>query len=173
MPFEGEALVIWGRAGARPLVLAAIHRPGRQGPVTEVVLAAMRPGRRPGMARRVLAARGPGVESPATVNWLAQDRRREVHWEEGGLKIWAGIGRRSVPARVPGWLLGGRAGSPSSLPTRAFMAHVEVVATEGGQVAPFAGRHRAVLFSTACLAADPLRLRLPLAKRVEATPELT
>ena len=173
MPFEGEALVIWGRAGARPLVLAAIHRPGRQGPVIEVVLAAMRQGRRPGMARRVLAARGPGVESPATVNWLAQDRRREVHWEEGGLKIWAGIGRRSVPARVPGWLLGGRAGGSSSLPTRAFMAHVEVVASEGGQVAPFAGRHRAVLFSTARLAADPSRLRLPLPKGVEATPELT
>lgn len=171
MPFEGEALVVWGHAGARPLVLGAIHHPGAEGPVIELVLAAMRPGRRPGMARRVLAAGGPGVEPP--VKWLAQDRLREVHWEEGGLKIWAGVGRRSVAARIPGWLLGELGSGRSSLPTRAFLAHVEVVVPEVGQLAPFAGRRRGLLFSTARLAADPPRLRLPLPKRVETTPELT
>jgi hypothetical protein len=174
VPFEGEALVIWGHAGARPLVLGAIHYPAAAaGPRFELVLAGMTPGVRPGMVRRVLAASGPGIDRPATVSWHAQDRLREVHWEEGGLKVWAGIGRRSVPARVPGWLLGERGDGRPSLPTRAFLAHVEVVVPEGGQLAPFAGRRRGLLFSTARLADDPPRLRLPLPKRAEAAPELS
>ena len=173
MPFEGEALVVWARAGARPLVLGAVHHPGAEGPIIELVLAAMRPGPRPGMTRRVLAAGGPGVEAPATVSWLAQDRLREVHWEEGGLKIWAGVRRRSVPARVPGWLLAEGTGGRPLLPTRVFLAHVEVVVSEGGDLAAFAGRRHGLLFSTARLAADPPRLRLPLPKRAEPTPELT
>jgi hypothetical protein len=174
MPFEGEALVVWGRAGARPIVLGAIHHArAAKGPITEVVMAAMTPGRRPGMTRRVLAVGGPRVEPSAKVNWLARDRLREVHWEEGGLKIWAGVGRRSMPARLPAWLLGERGSGRPSLPARVFLAQVEVVVPEGGQLAPFAGRRRGLLFSTARLAADPPRLRLPLAKRVEAAPELT
>jgi hypothetical protein len=174
MPFEGEILVIWGHAGPRPVVLGAIHHVrAAGGPLTELVLGGMTPGRRPGMVRRVLAAGGPRVDLPAKVNWLAQDRLREVHWQEGGLKIWAGVGRRSVPVRVPGWLLGEPRGCRPSLPIRAFLAHVEVVVPEGGQLAPFAGRRRGVLFSTARLAADPLRLRLPLPKRVEPAPEVS
>jgi hypothetical protein len=174
MSFEGEALVVWGHAGARPLVLGAVHHLRvAGGPVIEVVMVAMTPGRRPGLTRRVLAVRGKGLEPAATLNWLAQDRLREVRWEEGGLKIWAGIGRRSVPGRIPGWLLGELGSGRPSLPTRAFIAHVEVVVPEVGQLAPFAGRRHGVLFSTARLAADPPRLRLPLSKRVEPTPELT
>jgi hypothetical protein len=173
VPFEGEVLAVWGRTGARPVVLAAVHRVAARGPVIELVLAGVAPGRRPGMVRRVLAASGPGVDLPASVNWLAQDRLREVHWDEGGLKMWAGTGRRSIPARVPAWLLGeGRKGRPS-LPTRVFLAQVEVVVPKDGQLAPFAGRRHGMLFSTACLVTDPPRLRLPLPNRVEATPELS
>jgi len=172
MPFEGEALVVWSHAGVRPLVLGAIHHLRvAGGPVIEVVMAGVTPGRRPGIARRVLAVRGKGLEPAATLSWLAQDRLREVHWEEGGLRIWAGIGRRSLPGRIPGWLLGELGRGRSSLPIRAFLAQVEVVAPEGGQLGPFAGRRRGVLFSTARLAADPPRLRLPLSRRVEPAPE--
>ncbi|MGH8975086.1 MAG: hypothetical protein ACRD0C_18025, partial [Acidimicrobiia bacterium] len=61
LPFQGEALVIWGRAGSRPLMLGAIHYSATAtGPGVELVLAAMRRGPRPGMVRRLLAAGGRG-----------------------------------------------------------------------------------------------------------------
>ncbi len=165
--------MIWGRAGSRPLMLGAIHYSATAtGPGVELVLAAMRRGPRPGMVRRLLAAGGRGVEHPGTVAWIARDRIREVHWHDGGLKIWAGVGRRSVAARIPAWLLGEQTGQ-RSLPTRMFLAHVEVVVPEGSDLAVFAGHRHGVLFSTARLAADPPRLRIPLAKRVEAAPELS
>ncbi len=171
--FQGEALVIWGRAGSRPLVLGAIHYAATPaGPGVELVTATMRRLPRPGMVRRLLAAGGRGAEPPGRVAWVARDRIREVHWHEGGLKIWAGVGRRSVSARVPAWLLG-RQTDKRSLPTRLFLAHVEVVVPEGSDLAVFAGHRHGVMFSTARLAADPPRLRLPLAKRVEAAPELS
>jgi hypothetical protein len=173
LSFQGEALVIWGRAGTRPLVLGAIHYAATPtGPGVELVMATMRRVPRPGMVRRLLAVGGRGVESPGRVAWVARDRIREVHWHEGGLKIWAGVGRRSVTAPIPAWLLGQRK-VKGSLPTRLFLAHVEVVVPEGSDLAIFAGHRHGVLFSTARLAADPPRLRLPLAKRVEAAPELS
>ena len=173
-PFEGEALLVWGRAGLRPLAFGAIHYTGTaEGPGVDLVLAALAPGRHPKMVRRVLATGGRGVEPPGRVAWVVRDRIREVHWHDGGLKIWAGIGGRSVPSRIPGWLLGERAAGGSSLPTRVFVAHLEVMVPEDGQLAVFAGRRHGLLFSTARLAGDPPRLRIPLPKRVEATPELT
>lgn len=171
VPFEGEALMVWSHAGAHPLVLAAIHHAAAvDGPVIELVMVGMASGRRPQMVRRVVAASGPGTE-PAALKWFAQDRLREVHWEEDGLRVWAGIGRRSVPARVPGWLLGERGRGRPSLPTRTFLAQVEVVVPEGSQLATFAGRRHGLLFSTARLATDPPRLRRPRPKRAEAAPE--
>ncbi|MGH8991817.1 MAG: hypothetical protein ACRDZ7_09860, partial [Acidimicrobiia bacterium] len=171
VPFQGEALVIWGRVGTRPLVLGAVHytAPASE-PGVEVVLATKARGARPAMVRRLLAAGGRGVEPPGTVAWIARDRIREVHWHDGGLRIWAGVGNRSVTAPVPGWLLGEQTGH-RSLPTRVFLAHVEVVAPEGSDLAAFAGHRHGVLFSTARLAGDPPRLRIPLPKRVEAAPE--
>lgn len=155
-------------------MFAAIHYVATtEGPGVELVMAAMKAGRHPTMVRRLLAAGGRGVDPPGTVAWVARDRVREVHWQGGGLKIWAGIGGRPVPARVPGWLLDERTSGGQSLPTRVFLAHVEMVVPEAGPLAPFAGRRHGLLFSTARLAGDPPRLRLPLAKRVEATPELT
>ena len=45
MPFEGEALVVWGHAGAHPVVLGAIHHLRvAGGPVIEVVMAGVTPG---------------------------------------------------------------------------------------------------------------------------------
>ena len=173
LPFQGEALLVWGRSGTRPLVLGAIHYSATAtGPGVELVLATMRRFPRPGMVRRLLAAGGRGVEHPGTVAWIARDRIREVHWHEGGLKIWAGVGRRSVSAKIPSWLLGEQTGR-RSLPTRVFLAHVEVMVPEDSQLSVFAGHRHGVMFSTARLASDPPRLRLPLTKRVEAAPELS
>ena len=173
-PFEGEALLVWGRAGLRPVAFGAIHYTGTaEGPGVDLVLAALSPGRRPKMVRRVLASGGRGADPPGRVAWVVRDRVREVHWHEGGLKIWAGIGGRSVPAPVPGWLLGTRSETGPGLPTRVFIVHLEVVVPEAGSLAPFAGRRHGLLFSTARLAGDPPRLRIPLPKRVEATPEMT
>ena len=173
-PFEGEALLVWGRAGLRPLAFGAIHYTGTpDGPGVDLVVAAPVPGRHPQMVRRVLATGGRNAEPPGRVAWVVRDRIREVHWHDGGLKIWAGVGRRSVRSHVPGWLLGERAAGRPSLTARVFVAHLEVMVPEDGQLAPFAGRRHGLLFSTARLAGDPPRLRIPLPKRVEATPELT
>ena len=173
VPFQGEALVIWGRLGSRPVVLGAIHYSvTASGPGVELVLGRLALGPRPTMRRRLLAAGGRGAEHPGTVAWIVRDRIREVHWHDGGLKIWAGVGRRAVGARVPGWLLGDQTGQ-RSLPTRMFLAHVEVVVPEGSELSMFAGHRHGVMFSTARLASDPSRLRLPIPKRVEAAPELS
>ena len=48
-----------------------------------------------------------------------------------------------------------------------------MIVPEGSDLAVFAGHRHGVMFSTARLAADPPRLRIPLAKRVEAAPELS
>lgn len=171
-PFEGEALLIWGRAGVRPLAFGAVHYVGTaDGPAIDLVISTPVPGRRPKMVSRVLASGGRGADPPGRVAWVVRDRVREVHWHEGGLKIWAGIGGRSVPAPVPGWLLRDGTKSDGSMPTRVFMVHLEMVVPADHELAVFAGRRHGLLFSTARLAGDPPRLRIPLPKRVEAAPE--
>ncbi|MGH9038840.1 MAG: hypothetical protein ACRDZ3_01270 [Acidimicrobiia bacterium] len=171
-PFEGEALLIWSHAGLRPLAFGAVHYVGTpHGPGIDLVVATLAPGRRPKMVGRVLASGGRGVEPPGRVAWVVRDRVREIHWHDGGLKIWAGIGGRSVPVPVPGWLLRDGRGGDGSLPTRVFMVHLEMVVPADSELTVFAGRRHGLLFSTARLAGDPPRLRIPLPKRAEAAPE--
>ena len=186
--FEGEALLLWGRAGSRPLLLAAFHHlDPKAGPFVELVTGqlvgeAMTVGRgrlfRPALARVPLAVGSgsvapvePAVE-PATLKWFAEGRRREVSWEERGVHLRAEISRTDVPGALPARLLvaggaGARAGG--RIPGRLAAAHVEVDIPEGDSLAPLRGRRLGALFSTTRTAGEPLRLRL--SRRLEPVVE--
>lgn len=171
--FEGEVLVVWGRFGLRPVALAAVHRLGAPtGPVVELALGGLSAGFRGRPVRRVLATTAPGAEPHGALKWFTQDRLREVHWEERGLRLWAKVSRRGVPARVPPWTLGeGPASARPRLCTRALLARVHIEVSDGGPVARFAGHRHGLLFSTARLAGEIPWVPLPRPTRAEPAPE--
>lgn len=173
VPFEGEVLVVWGRAGFRPQALVAVHRLGAQaGPVVELALGGLSACFRGGPVRRMLATSARGAEPHGVLKWFTQDRLREVHWEERGLRLWAKVGRRGVPAHVPAWTLGeGPARGRTRLCTRVLLARVHVEVPDGGPVARFAGHRHGLLFSTARLAGEIPWVPLPRAARTEPAPE--
>ena len=92
--FEGEALVVWARAGGRPVFLAALlHTASPYGPFVEIVAGEFRsrPGLRPRLRQTTLAvtggpARETGAEA-ASLKWWADDPLREVRWEEREFRL--------------------------------------------------------------------------------------
>jgi hypothetical protein len=176
--FEGEALLVWGRAGRRPVMLVTLHHTRSPvGPFVEVVVLGLGFSRRlrPRLRRRRLAvgapAAGEGARA-ATLKWWSGGRLREVHWEERGLRLRAATGRCGLRAAVPAWLLEGEAAGRTSgngdgrLPARLCRAWVHVEVPAEDQLAVFAGRRRGLLISTAISALDEPWLVLPRAVRV-------
>lgn len=152
---------MWGRAGSRPLLLAALHHTrSPDGPFVELVAGGLRLGRgvRPGLRWTTLAVGAPAGGELTTLKWWAGGRLREVHWEDRGLRLRAKVGRTGIPAPVRVPLL--RLQAPARLiPTR-----VEVEVPGGDALAPLAGRRRGLLVSTA-RSAEPWLL-LPRAVRI-------
>src|SRR5205807_585573 len=146
--FEGEALVVWARAGGRPVFLAALHHTASPyGPFVEIVAGEFRsrPGLRPRLPQTTLAlSGGPARETGAAtagLKWWADDALREVRWEERDFRLRAEAKRVAVPAIVPSDLLhpgwaGAEApgtprvppGSPAArrLPAKVHLARIEV-----------------------------------------------
>lgn len=159
--FEGEALVVWARAGGRPVFLAALHHTASPfGPFVELVAGQFRPrpGLRPRLAQSTLAvSRGPAaaVGDGASLTWRSDEPVREIHWAERALRLRAEARRVAVPAFVPSDLLHpGWAGAESEparrLPARVHLARVEVEVPAGDELlGHFAGRRPGFLVSTA------------------------
>lgn len=161
--FEGEAILVWGRAGSRPLFLAALHHTrSPDGPFVELVAGALKlePSVRPGLRWTTLAVGAPAGGEAATLKWWAGGRLREVRWEERGLRLRAKVGRRGIPApgRVPLLRL--------EAPARLIPTRVEVEVPGGDALAALAGRRRGLLVSTARSALDEPWLLLPRAVRI-------
>ena len=182
--FEGEALVVWARAGGRPVFLAALHHTASPyGPFVELVAGEFRsrPGLRPRLRQTTLAvsggpAREAGAEA-ATLKWWADDPVREVHWEERGFRLRAEAKRVGVPAIVPSDLLhpgwaGAEAEPARRLPAKVHLARIEVeVPAADEQLGRFAGRRPGFLVSTAARIGGEAWLHLVRTLRLPAVAE--
>jgi hypothetical protein len=182
--FEGEALVMWARAGGRPVFLAALHHTNSPyGPFVEIVAGELRsrPGLRPRLRQTTLAvsggpAREAGAEA-AALKWWADDPLREVHWEEREFRLRAEAKRVAVPAIVPSDLLhpgwaGAEAEPARRLPAKVHLARLEVeVPGDDEQLGRFAGRRSGFLVTTGCRIGDAAWLHLVRTLRRPAVPE--
>jgi hypothetical protein len=161
--FEGEALVVWARAGGRPAFLAALHHTASPfGPFVEIVAGELRsrPGLRPRVRQTTLAVSGgPAAQQTlpeaATVKWWADEPHREVRWEERDFSLRAEAKRVAVPAIVrsdllhPGWA-GAERESSRRLPAKVHLARIDIEAPAGdAQLARFSGRRSGFLVTTA------------------------
>jgi hypothetical protein len=161
--FEGEALVVWARAGGRAVFLAALHHTASPyGPFVEMVAGEFRsrPGLRPRLRQTTLAVSGgPAVQDAAieaaTLKWWADEPLREVRWEERDFHLRAEHKRVAVPAIVPSDLLhpgwaGAEKESARRLPAKVHLARMEIeVPADDEQLARFAGRRSGFLVTTA------------------------
>jgi len=182
--FQGEALVVWARAGGRPVFLAALHHTVSPfGPFVELVAGEFRsrPGLRPRLRQTTLAvsggpARQAGAEA-ASLKWWADEPLREVHWEERGFRLRAEAKRVAGPAIVPSDLLHpGWAGAETEparrLPARVHLARIEVEAPlDDEQLGRFAGRRPGFVVSTASQIGGEAWLHLVRTLRLPAVPE--
>ena len=182
--FEGEALVVWARAGGHPVFLAALHHTASPfGPFVEIVAGELRsrPGLRPRLRQSTLAvsggpARATGAE-PAALKWWADDPHREVRWEERDLSIRAEAKRVAVPAIVPSDLLhpgwaGAEAEPARRLPARVQLARIDVeVPGDDELLGRFGGRRSGFLVSTACRIGGEAWLHLVRSLRLPAVAE--
>jgi hypothetical protein len=171
--FEGEALLVWGRRWARPVLLGALHHTGCPGaPFVEIFVA----GLTPALRRRTLAVGRGAPAAPdgaelATVKWWVGGSLREINWEERGLRLWAETGRTGIPASIPvrwlhpGWDSDGRE-APARLHGWLTTARVSVEVGEGDPLAVFAGHRSGLLFSSVRLAVGGARLLVPRPARV-------
>jgi len=159
--FEGEALVVWARAGGHPVFLAALHHTASPfGPFVEIVAGEFRsrPGLRPRLRQSTLAVSGGPAQAtgaePATLKWRADDPHREVRWEERDLSLRAEAKRVAVPAIVPSDLLhpgwaGAEAESVRRLPARVQLARIDVeIPADDDLLGRFGGRRSGFLVST-------------------------
>jgi len=182
--FEGEALVVWARAGGHPLFLAALHHTASPfGPFVEIVAGELRsrPGLRPRLRQTTLAVSGgPAAETgaeAATIKWWADDPLREVRWEERDFRLRAEVRRVAVPAIVPSDLLhpgwaGAEAEPARRLPARVHLARIEVeVPADDEQLGRFGGRRPGFLVSTASQIGGEAWLHLVRTLRIPAVPE--
>jgi hypothetical protein len=185
--FEGEALVVWARAGGRPVFLAALrHTASPFGPFVELVAGEFRsrPGLRPRLRQTTLAASGgpaateAGAEA-ATLKWWADEPVREVCWGERDFRLRAEAKRVAVPAIVPSDLLhpgwaGSEHESARRLPAKVHLARIEVeVPGSDEQLARFAGRRSGFLVTTASQIGGEAWLHLVRTLRVPAVAEPT
>jgi hypothetical protein len=183
-PFEGEALVVWARAGGRPTFLAALHPTASPfGPFVEIAAGEFRsrPGLRPRLRQTTLAVSGgPAREAgavAATLKWWAAEPLREVRWKERDFCLRAEAKRVAVPALVPSDLLHpGWAGSEAEharrLPAKVHLARIEVeVPPDDEELARFAGRRSGFLVTTAAQIGGEAWLHLVRHLRVPAVPE--
>jgi hypothetical protein len=182
--FEGEALVVWARAGGHPAFLAALHHTASPfGPFVEIVAGEFRsrPGLRPRLHQSTLAASGgppalAGAE-PTVLKWWAEDHHREVRWEERDLRLRAEARRMAVPAIVPSDLLhpgwaGAEAEPARRLPARIQLARIDVeVPAADDLLGRFAGHRSGFLVSTAARIGGDAWLHLVRALRLPAVPE--
>jgi hypothetical protein len=167
--FEGEALVVWARAGGRPVFLAALHHTASPfGPFVEIVAGEFRsrPGLRPRLRQTTLAlSGGPAREAgapAATIKWRAGEPLREVRWEERDFRLRAEAKRVAVPAIV----------LARRLPAKVRLARIEVeVPPDDEQLARFAGRRPGFLVTTAAQIGGEAWLHLVRTLRVPAVPE--
>jgi len=182
--FEGEALVVWARAGGHPVFLAALHHTASPfGPFVEIVAGELRsrPGLRPRLRQTTLAVSGgPAAETgaeAATIKWWADDPLREVRWEERDFRLRAEVRRVAVPAIVPSDLLhpgwaGAEAEPARRLPARVHLARIEVeVPADDEQLGRFGGRRPGFLVSTASQIGGEAWLHLVRTLRIPAVPE--
>jgi hypothetical protein len=182
--FEGEALVVWARAGGHPVFLAALHHSSSPfGPFVEIVAGEFRsrPGLRPRLNQSTLAVSGgppdpTGVEH-ARLKWWVDDPHRVVQWPERDFRLSAEAKRVAVPVIVPSDLLHpGWAGAESEparrLPARVQLARIDVeVRPEDDLLGRFAGRRSGFLVSTAARIGGDAWLYLVRALRLPAVPE--
>jgi hypothetical protein len=183
--FEGEALVVWARAGGRPVFLAALHHTASPyGPFVEIVAGEFRsrPGLRPRLRQTTLAVSGgpaakEAATEAATLQWWADEPRRGVRWEERGFQLRAEHRRVAVPAIVPSDLLhpgwaGAEAEPARRLPAKVHLARIsiEVPATDD-QLARFGGRRSGFLVTTASQIGGEAWLHLVRTLRVPAVAE--
>lgn len=180
--FEGEALVVWARAGGRPVFLAALHHTASPyGPFVEIVAGEFRsrPGLRPRLRQTTLAVTGgpaatEAAACAATVKWWADEPLREVRWDEREFHLRAEHRRVAVPAIVPSDLLHpGWAGAETEparrLPAKVHLARIEIeVPAADEQLARFAGRRSGFLVTTASQIGGEAWLHLVRALRVPA-----
>ena len=182
--FQGEALVVWARAGRHPVFLAALHHTASPfGPFIEIVAGEFRsrPGLRPRLRQSTLAmsggAAGQAGAEAASLKWWADEPLREVHWEERGFRLRAEAKRVAVPAIVPSDLLHpGWAGAETEparrLPARVHLARIEVEAPlDDEQLGRFAGRRPGFVVSTASQIGGEAWLHLVRTLRLPAVPE--
>jgi hypothetical protein len=182
--FEGEALVVWARAGGHPVFLAALHHTASPfGPFVEIVAGELRsrPGLRPRLRQTTLAVSGgPAAETgaeAATIKWWAGDPLREVRWEERDFRLRAEVRRVAVPAIVPSDLLhpgwaGAEAEPARRLPARVHLARIEVeVPADDEQLGRFGGRRPGFVVSTASQIGGEAWLHLVRTLRIPAVPE--
>jgi hypothetical protein len=181
--FEGEALVVWARAGGRPTFLAALHHTASPfGPFVEIMAGEFRsrPGLRPRLRQTTLAVSGgPAKEAgaaAAALRWWADEPLREVRWEERGFRLRAEVKRVAVPALVPSDLLHpGWAGAETEharrLPAKVHLARIEVEVPPADQLARFAGRRPGFVVTTAAQIGGEAWLHLVRTLRVPAVPE--
>jgi hypothetical protein len=182
--FEGEALVVWARAGGRPVFLAALHHTASPfGPFVEIVTGEFRsrPGLRPRLRQSTLAVSGgPALEpgaNAASLKWWADEPLREVLWEERDFRLRAEAKRVAVPAIVPSDLLhpgwaGAEAEPARRLPAKVHLARIEVeVPADDELLGRFGGRRPGFLVSTASQIGGEAWLHLVRVLRVPAVPE--
>jgi hypothetical protein len=181
--FEGEALVVWARAGGRPVFLGALHHTASPfGPFVEIVAGEFRsrPGLRPRLRQSTLAVSGgpaQGAAEAASLKWWANDLLREVRWEEREFRLRAEAKRVAVPAIVPSDLLhpgwpGAEAEPARRLPARVHLARIDVeVPADDEQLGRFGGRRAGFLVSTACQIGGEAWLHLVRTLRLPGVPE--
>ena len=183
--FEGEALVVWARAGGRPTFLAALHHTASPyGPFVEIVAGELRsrPGLRPRLRQNTLAVSGgpaakEAATEAATLKWWADEPLREVRWEERGFQLRAEHRRIAVPAIVPSDLLhpgwaGAEAEPARRLPAKVHLARIEIeVSPTDEQLARFGGRRSGFLVTTASQIGGEAWLHLVRTLRVPAVAE--
>ena len=181
--FEGEALVVWARAGGRPTFLAALHHTASPyGPFVEIVAGEFRsrPGLRPRLRQTTLAVSGgPAKEAGAlaALVWLADEPVREVRWDERAFRLRAEAKRVAVPALVPSDLLhpgwaGADADRARRLPAKVHLARIEVEVPPADEVlARFAGKRPGFVVTTAAQIGGEAWLHLVRTLRVPAVPE--
>jgi len=180
--FEGEAVVVWARAGGRPTFLAALHHTRSPfGPFVEIVAGEFRsrPGLRPRLRQTTLAANGgPAAKEPgakvATLKWWSDEPLRDVRWEERDFHLRAEHKRVAVPAIVPSDLLhpgwaGAEAEPARRTPAKVHLARIEIeVPATDEQLARFAGRRSGFLVTTASQIGGEAWLHLVRTLRVPA-----